>query len=109
MMKSIRNFHGQVEEVPEEILKIVRNAPTIMQLPLVDGETGTKNTNGHIRIQQRRRECRALNSHEPRPFIICWRSLDGCTDISFYLKLGGDHGALHAARRMFERYTEHKL
>ncbi len=106
MTKSIRNFHGQVEKVSEEILKIVGSAPAVMQLPLVDEATGIRYASGYIRIHQRGKQCLALNSHEPRPFIVCWHGEQGNTDISFHLKMGGERGALHIARRMFEHYTE---
>ena len=104
MTKSIRNFHGQVEEIPGETLKIVTAAPVVLQLPLFSEETRIRD--GQIQILQRGRQCLALNSHEPRPFIVCWHSLRGDTDISFHRQMEGEHGALHAIRRMFERYME---
>jgi len=107
-MKRYTNFFGHAEEVPGEIIKMVTSAPAVLQLPLVNVETGIRSVDGHIRIHQRGKQCLALNSHEPRPFVVCWHSLHGNTDISFHLKMGGDHGALHAARCMFERYTENR-
>ncbi len=104
MKKSIRNFHGQVEEIPGEILKVVTAAPVVLHLPLLNEETRIRD--GQIQIRQRGRQCLALNVHEPRPFIVCWHSLQGNTDISFHRRMGGEHGALHAIRRMFECYME---
>lgn len=104
MTKSICNFHGQAEEIPGEILKVVTASAVVLQLPLFSEEMRIRD--GQIQIRQRGKQCLALNSHEPRPFIVCWHSLHGNTDISFHRRMEGEHGALHAIRRMFECYME---
>ncbi|KKM02691.1 hypothetical protein LCGC14_1781950 [marine sediment metagenome] len=109
-MRTFINFFGEPEEVPEEIRRVISNAPIFIVFPLIDEETGIrKNDLGKIEGRRRRPDCLSQNSHEPRPYIVCWNNGGGYTDISFHLKVGGDHGALHAARRMFERYTEKRL
>jgi len=108
-MTARTNFFGKAEEVPDEINKLVAGAPALLQLPLVNVETGVRSIDGHIRIHQRGKQCLALNNHDPRPYIVCWHSLHGNTDISLHLRMGGDFGALNAARRMFENYTEHRV
>lgn len=88
---------------------MVASAPQLMTLHLVDVQTGKRQSNkGAIEIRQRGAPCLALNSHEPRPFIVCWNNGIGHTDISLHRTVGGEHGALHAARLMYERYSQEK-
>jgi hypothetical protein len=103
-VKERKNFFGDIEMIDETIAKMVGNAPAITRIPL-RGEEGEEIRTGTIEIHQRTIECVKLRAHEPRHYIVCWNSGLSYTDISFHRKMGEAHGALHAACRMFERYT----
>lgn len=108
-MNSFINFFGKSEEVPEDLRKIVTQASVFFRVHLIDEETGVRKTAlGTIEVRQRGPSCLARNAHEPRPYITCWHNTYGYTDISFHPRMGGEHGALHALRCMYERYSEYK-
>jgi hypothetical protein len=108
-MREFTNFFGGKEGIPEEIYKIVATAPIVASLSFIDERSGKKVSEGLIEIRQRGTACLALNSYEPRSFIVCWDGGNGCTDITFHSTVGGEHGALHAMRLMFERYAGKEL
>ncbi|KKL72048.1 hypothetical protein LCGC14_2088780 [marine sediment metagenome] len=108
-MRTFPNFFGKPEEVSEDLRKIVTLAPVVIGAHLIDEPTGIRQTHlGTAEIRQRLPACLARNAHEPRRYIVCWHNSHGYTDISFHPRMGGEHGALHALRCMYERYSEYK-
>lgn len=72
---------------------------------------------GYVNIRRRTLACLQKNSHEPRPWIVCYsRPLKPqqhphavFSDITFHSTLGTRYGAFARVGEMLEEYTKGKM
>ncbi len=110
-MRSVRNYQGKVESISDVVYFMGHGATVVAHFRLLSSTSKSpwEPVEGEIELRMRGKGCLERNSHEPRPFVLCWNNGTDLSDISFYGAMSGDHGALQAVRKMFERYVKEEV
>lgn len=104
----VTNFWGENSEVRDEHAEMCSLAPLSYNIAVKEG---------YITVRRRRVDCLWKNSHEPRPWIVCYaRPLKPgqhphsvFSDITFHSTLGARFGAFSRVGEMIEEYTKGKM